>query len=212
MKKVMVAIVMLFVMAFSFNPCYADTMGLGGSGGVEKYAGVYVGPISSTLNGVAITGGAVCIEAPKTSYFGDSWKVNVSTVSPVNLSNSRLGNAGLATYQQVGWLMGQFAVNPGDVGEIQFAAWRLIDPAYIASHFTAAGRDIPLEDSYMSMAKAINPLMYDFTSVKIYTALDNHNQEFMSGGATQTPIPGTGFLLLSGFGMMYFVGNRKRNV
>jgi hypothetical protein len=192
----------------------ADTLGLGGTAGVPTYDGAYVGPISATFNGQGVSGGAMCIDPSKTSHFNSTWGVVVSTINPQNLTASRLGDAGLSTYQQVAWLLNATFTNPGETGEIQFAAWRLIDPVYIEKTYSPAGRDIAGENAWMLAAKSINPNLYDWKDVKIYTPTESYlkNQEFVSGHVNQTPIPGTAMLLFSGVSIMAFVGIRKRNV
>jgi hypothetical protein len=203
LRKMLSVIIVTLVLT---TACFADTIGLGGSGGVATYAGSYVGPIQGTFNGAPVAGGVVCNDFSTTSYFGTSWGVSLSTLDPVNLTNSMFGPSALGKYQQAGWLLGQIPGHSGQVGEIQFAIWRIFEPG---ASYPSGGRNIPLEDAWMKMAGSINPINYDFSSVKIYTAIDTRNQEFMSGAAA-APLPST-FLLVGAGGLLLLAGQRKRH-
>jgi hypothetical protein len=209
MKRIIfLGLLLVFIMTVSAN---ADTMGLTGNyGSIPKYAGSFVGPIESSFNGNNIPGGAMCIDAPSTSYFGSTWGVNVSTLQPLELTNSRYGVVGLFMYQEAAWLLGQIPGNAAQTGEIQFAAWRIFNPSYIDSHYPASTRNVLVEDFWLLAAANINPANYNWSDVKIYTPTEQFlsNQEFVSGGPSAVPIPGA--IMLMSAGLLRCVAYRRR--
>jgi hypothetical protein len=194
----------------------ADTVTLGGSSSVPTYAGVYVGPVGGTLNSASpIDGGIACLDIANTSYFGSTIGVDISTLQPENMTHARHGYdpAAILNYQKVGWLLGQIPSHSTDVGPIQFAMWKIFNPTYVDSYLTTNYPSaIPLVNSWLVLANAINPNNYDFSSVSIYTPTGSYssNQEFMSGGAVHTPVPASVLLLGSGLLGMGLVGFRRR--
>jgi hypothetical protein len=177
--------------------------------GVPQYAGAYVGPIGAAFDGAtAISGGIACVDVASTSYFGSTWGVNISTLDPLNMTNARQGSDGgaILKYEETAWLLGQIPSHSNQVGEIQFAMWRIFNQTAVDAHFASANRNITAENSWLAQAAAINPSNYDFSSVRIYTptAAYASNQEFMSGGASHVPLPPS--VLLLGTGILGLVG------
>lgn len=215
MRKILILGLCIAISLVAAISAMASTVTLGGSSGVPQYANVYVGPIGGTLDGTtAISGGIVCVDVADTSYFGATIGVTIGTLQPQNMTNARFGSTAEAIfkYEEAAWLLGQIPSHSSQVGELQFAAWRIFDQAYVTDHFTSANRNISIEDSWMAQAAAINPNNYDFSSVRIYTptAANASNQEFMSGGATTVPIPSA--LLLLGAGLVRLANYRRRKL
>ena len=216
MKKIMILGLCIALSLVAAISAMADTVTLGGSSGVPQYAGVYVGPLGATLDDTtAIGGGIACLSVGNTSYFGSTFGVNINTLQPLNMTTARYGSdaAAIFKYEEAAWLLGQIPTHSTQVGEIQFAMWRIFDQAYVTAHFTSADRNIAVEDSWLVQAAAINPINYDFSSVRIYTPTSAYalNQEFMSGGATPAPVsavPVTPTILLVGSGLVGLVGLR----
>jgi hypothetical protein len=213
MRKILIFGLCVAIALVAATAAMATTVTLGGSSGVPQYAGVYVGPIGGTLDGATeISGGIMCVDVASTSYFGSKIEVTISTLEPQDMKNARFGwdEKAIFKYEEAAWLLGQIPFNPNQVGELQFAVWRIFDQTYVDAHFKSAKRDIEAENSWMKMAAAINPKDYDFSSVCIYTPTADYknNQEFMSGGAAAVPVPSA--LLLLGAGLVRLVAYERR--
>jgi hypothetical protein len=210
MRRILFIGLCLAMSLVATSSAMADTFGLGSSY-MPLYNGVIVGPIGgSTLGGNPINGGATCNSPELTSYLGSSWSVNVSTLDPSNpnLGNTKYGLAGLTNYEEAAVLLGQIPSHTSEVGEIQFAIWRIFNPTYMKTKFGSATIG---EQTWMNWAAStiIVPGI-DYSSVRIYTALDNHNQEFISGvgiAPPHAPIPSAAWLL--GSGLLGLVGWRR---
>jgi len=220
MRKILITSLCLAILLVAAFSAMADTIALGSSSGVATYAGVYVGPIQGTLNGGEIWGGTTCVDIASNSYFGTSWDVDINTLQPLDLATARYGSDATAIfqYQRAAWLLGQMPDNPTQVGEIQFAMWRIFDQDYVNANFSTerTADQIAIEDHWLALAGAINPANYNFSLVKIYTPLTGYtsNQEFMSGipsSFTPVPVPPTVLLLGTGLVGLGFL-RRKRSL
>jgi hypothetical protein len=176
------------------------------SGSVPQFANTYVGPVGGTLDGTtAISGGIACVDIASTSFFGSTIGVTINTLQPLNMTTARYGSndAAILKYEEAAWLLGQIPshATPDQVGNIQFAIWRIFNNDYVNAHYTNfSDSDLAAQISWLEQAAAINPTLYDFSSVVIYTPTSAYasNQEFMSGAATHVPVPSTVLLLGSG--------------
>jgi hypothetical protein len=203
MKNIMIfslffALTLILAMSAS---AYSITIPVG-VGGMPIYGGQYVGPIAANLNGSPITGGITCTDFNSETYVPNftGFAVTVETLSPVNLADARFlsnNSSQLFKYEEAAWLNAQMHVgsNQSQIGEIQFAIWQLFASNALSG---ASAADITLEKEWLAKAAAINPSLYDFSSVRIYTPTNSSaNQEFISGGAVPTaPVPEPGTLLL----------------
>ena len=131
----------LLVFAMILVPfAYADgpvTMVFQGVNGAND-GQYYVSPYFATLNGQAVT--LFCDDILNEVNFGQTWQANVTNlgtaVNTDNFSQTRygsvagsavLGNPALA-YEEAAWLTTQFASNPGDLVNLQYALWDIMNP------------------------------------------------------------------------------------
>jgi hypothetical protein len=181
---------------------------------VGQYGGAYVGPIQGNITEYSQLG-FICNDYSTTTYVPTSYEVYVGTLSPDGLSKAKFGpdseypyhftnmTQAVNTYKEAAWLLGQMqpfveAKDVTNVGEIQFAIWRLFDP------LTPKDKG----QAWLDRASKINLDTLDYSSVRIYTPTTSVNQEFMTGAAAPVPIPPT--MLLLGAGLMGVGIMRKR--
>ncbi len=217
MKRILFVLCLILSLAAAI-PASADTLGILGISdinslvyGTTQYGNEYVGPIGSALNNTPITGGITCLDINTQTYVPTSFDVYVGSLSPVDLSHAKFATQpdDLFHYQEAAALLGQMASHPTQIGEIQFAIWRIFDPSATSGESVA---NVTIEDSWLTWAAGINVNSYDFSSVRIYTATNTNNQEFMSGAAVDpVPVPPTVFLMGSGLlGLGLLSWRRKR--
>jgi hypothetical protein len=195
MKKTYLTLIITgFILMFSANAGLAvDTINLLTLPSAT-YSGYYVGAIGGNLNG----GYAMkyyCDDFATTTYVPSSFAVAVSTLS--NLSQTKFGGApnAVSMYQQAGWLISQMESNPSQVGQIQFALWNV---------FNSSAPDPAGSADWLNAARSIDASKFNFSSVRVYTATNTVNQEFISGGATALPEPSVVFLLVFGLAGLGF--------
>jgi hypothetical protein len=217
MKKVAIACLCLTISLFMVTSASADILKIPGNvNEMVAYGGYYTGAIEANLNDVLIDGGIVCLDYNARTYVPNpGYEVYVSTLSPVDLSHAKFGSdsTALFKYQEAAWLLGQMAdpSHSTETGQISFAIWRIFTPSTLSG---ASAENISIENAWIKAAALINPADYDFSSVRIYTATDTLNQEFMSGmaiagtGGSVVPIPPAAWLL--GSGLIGLVAIRRR--
>ena len=131
----------LFVVAMILVPfAYADgpvTMVFQGVNGAND-GQYYVSPYYGTLNGQKVV--LFCDDILNEVHFGQTWQANVTNLATAvntnNFSQTRygsvvgsavLGNPAIA-YEEAAWLTTQFASNPGDLVNLQYALWDIMNP------------------------------------------------------------------------------------
>ncbi|MBA4419157.1 MAG: hypothetical protein C0392_14810 [Syntrophus sp. (in: bacteria)] len=175
---------------------------------VGTYGGYYVGPIQGNITGSAQTG-FICNDYITPTSVPNNFQVYVGTLSPVDLSHAKFATnpsytpEQLFKYQEAAWLLGQMkpfvaAHDTTNVGLIQFAIWSIFNPSTPDKG----------QGSWLTAASQINPNNLDFSSVRIYSATNTANQEFMSGSASPVPLPPSVLLLAPG--LLGLVVLRKR--
>ena len=161
----------------------------------------YVSPYYGTMGGQTVT--LFCDDILNEITFGQSWSANVTNLSTAvntnNFSQTRYGsvagslvlsNPALA-YEEAAWLTTQFASNPGDLVNLQYALWDIMNPGVrgngnsdVANWLLLASEDYgTINLSNFEIVTNVGPL-----------TLTGQEQEFI----VQTPEPGTLVLLICG--------------
>ena len=151
----------------------------------------YISPYTAVLNSTPVS--VFCVDPTHEAYFGSTWNVTVSNLTG-DLSATRLGNAGLAAYQEIAYLLFDTgymnaSTTTATRQAIQAAVW------YISNSSSAEGAN----NSWVAQAKALQAAGWqgiNFSNVSVLSDPQGVYQEFM----VQTPEPGT--LLLLGMGLI----------
>jgi len=161
----------------------------------------YVSPYSGTMNGQSVT--LFCDDITNGVTFGQQWWANVTNLATAvntnDFSQTRYGsvtgsavltNPALA-YQEAAWLTTQFASNPGDLVNLQYALWDIMNPG-------SRGADNLDVQNLLLLASqnygTINLNNFEVVTNVAPLALTGQVQEFI----VQTPEPGTLALLICG--------------
>jgi hypothetical protein len=194
---------LLIVGIFLVPSAYADgsvTMVFGTVNGASD-GQYYVSPYYGTMNGQPVT--LFCDDIINDVSFGQSWDANVTNlgtaVATNNFSQTRygsatgsavLGNPALA-YEEAAWLSAQFASNPGDLVNLQYALWDIMNPG-------ARGNGNADVQNWLQLAGknygTINLGNFEIVTNCGPLTLTGQVQEFL----VQTPEPGTLALLICG--------------
>ena len=194
----------LFVVGMMLVPfAYADgpvTMVFQGVNGAND-GQYYVSPYYGTLNGQTVT--LFCDDILNEVNFGQTWQANVTNLAAAvnanDFSQTRygsvagsavLGNPALA-YEEAAWLTTQFASNPGDLVNLQYALWDIMNPG-------ARGNGNLDVQNWLLLA-GLNYGTINLNNFEIVTnvgplTLTGQVQEFI----VPTPEPGTLALLICG--------------
>jgi hypothetical protein len=161
----------------------------------------YVSPYYGTMGGQTVT--LFCDDILNEISSGQSWSANVTNlgtaVNTNNFSQTRYGsvagslvlsNPALA-YEEAAWLTTQFASNPGDLVNLQYALWDIMNPG-------ARGNGNPDVANWLLLASedygTINLSNFEIVTNVGPLTLTGQEQEFI----VQTPEPGTLVLLICG--------------
>jgi hypothetical protein len=190
--------VMLVPFAYADGPVQMVFQSVNGANDGQYYVSPYYG----TMNGQTVT--LFCDDIINEVNFGQTWWANVTNLAtavntPNGFSQTRygsvtgsavLGNPALA-YEEAAWLTTQFASNPGDLVNLQYALWDIMNPG-------ARGSTDPDVQNWLLLASenygTINPDNFEIVTNCGPLTLTGQVQEFI----VPTPEPGTLALLLCG--------------
>ena len=162
----------------------------------------YVSPYYGTMNGQPVV--LFCDDIKNEISFGQTWTANVTNLGTAlstlgGFANTRYGgvagspvfsNAGIA-YEEAAWLTTQFASNPGDLVNLQYALWDIMNPGtYSNPDVTSWLNKAGMSSNYAS----INPDNFEIITNFGPLSLTGQEQEFI----VQTPEPSTLALLVFG--------------
>ena len=189
-------------------PAAADSVTLTGvSGNVQ--GGVYTSPYFLSINGgpdVAV----MCVDFDHHVTVGESWDATLTSMTG-DLSNTRLGASGFATYREEAWLYQQFLNGAASSGDINYAVWALTAP----DAMTSAGWSVGAQN-WFNLATTTDLTGFDSTMVKFTIITPNDlsgegPQEFLST-AVVVPTPEPGGLFLLGGGMLGLAGFARKKI
>jgi len=114
-------------------------------------------------------------------------------------------------YEEVAWLVTQFASHPGDYVSLQYALWNLMSPTNAsAGSLGFMGSDGITVAQWLAMAAAgytnINPANFQIVTNAGPLGYTGQVQEFI----VRTPEPATVLLLLVGIGAMFLFVSRRQ--
>src|SRR5712692_9737287 len=173
----------------------------------------YVSPYYGTMNGQSVT--LFCDDIINEVNFGQKWWANVTNLATAvntnNFSQTRygsvtgsavLGNPALA-YEEAAWLTTQFASKPGDLVNLQYALWDIMNPG-------ARGNGNADVQNWLLLASqnygTINLSDFGIVTNTGPLTLTGQVQEFI----IRTPEPGTLALLLCGMLVLAVFVSRQR--
>ena len=161
----------------------------------------YVSPYYGTLNGQTVT--LFCDDILNEVNFGQTWQANVTNLATAvntnNFSQTRygsvvgsavLGNPAMA-YEEAAWLTTQFASNPGDLVNLQYALWDIMNPGVRGSGNSDVQNWLLLASQNYGL---INLNNFEIVTNVGPLTLTGQVQEFI----VPTPEPGTLALLVCG--------------
>src|SRR5258708_12408743 len=112
--------------------------GVNGANDGQYYVSPYYGTMTSPTGTQTVT--LFCDDILNEVNFGQTWQANVTNLATAvntnNFSQTRygsvlgsavLGNPAMA-YEEAAWLTTQFASNPGDLVNLQYALWDIMNP------------------------------------------------------------------------------------
>ena len=129
---------MLVPFAYADGPVTMTFQGVNGANDGQYYVSPYYG----TLNNGTVTQTVTlfCDDILNEVNFGQTWQANVTNLATAvntnNFSQTRygsvvgsavLGNPAVA-YEEAAWLTTQFSSNPGDLVNLQYALWDIMNP------------------------------------------------------------------------------------
>jgi hypothetical protein len=193
----------LLVVAMILVPfAYADgpvTMVFQGVNGAND-GQYYVSPYYGTLNGQTVT--LFCDDIINEVNFEQTWQANVTNLATAvgtsDFSQTRYGGAAgslvvnpATAYKEAAWLTTQFASNPGDLVNLQYALWDIMNPDIRGSGDADVQKWLFLASQNYG---SINLDNFEIVTNVGPLTLTGQVQEFI----VQTPEPGTLALLVCG--------------
>ena len=161
----------------------------------------YVSPYTGTLNGQTVV--LFCDDIANEVSFNQQWQANVTNLGTAgatnNFSQTRYGGVSgsavysdpVMAYEEAAWLVSQFASNPNDLVNLQYALWDVMNP-------NSRGNNNLDVQNWLMMASedygSINPYNFEIVTNVGPLCLTGQVQEFI----VQTPEPATWALLLCG--------------
>jgi hypothetical protein len=165
----------------------------------------YVSPYFGTMNGQSVV--LFCDDILNEVNFNQTWHANVTNLGTAigasNFSQTRYGGVSTSAvfsnptvaYEEAAWLVTQFASNLGDLVNLQYALWDIMNPGVRGNGNSDVQNWLLLASQNYG---SINPNNFEIVTNCGPLTLTGQVQEFI----VQTPEPGTLALLLCGLLML----------
>lgn len=193
----------LVPLAKADGPVFMQFEGVNGANDGQYYVSPYYG----TMNGQQVV--LFCDDIINEVNFGETWSANVTNlgtaVSTNNFSQTRYGSVGSSqllssptvAYKEAAWLVTQFASHPGDLVNLQYALWDIMNPG--SSGYVNGVLNSDVQNWLLLASENYNNPSLNLNEYEIVTncgplQLTGQVQEFI----VYTPEPGTLALLLCG--------------
>lgn len=181
-------------------PAAADTITFTATGS-NSQGGFYTAPYFLSVNGGPNIA-AICVDFTHDVTVGESWDGSVTNLGSADLSSTRLGDSGFATYREEAWLYSQFLAGAAPSGDINFAVWALTSPSAMSSSGWTAGAQHWYDLATTTNLTSFDTAMVNFNVITPKDLTGTGPQEYI----VATPEPGglvligSGLLGLAGFG------------
>jgi hypothetical protein len=187
--------------AYADGPVTMVFQGVNGANDGQYYVSPYFGTMTTPTGTQTVT--LFCDDIINEVNFGQTWQANVTNLATAvntnNFSQTRygsvlgsavLGNPAMA-YEEAAWLTTQFASNPGDLVNLQYALWDIMNPGVRGN----GNADV---QNWLLLASqnygSINLSNFEIVTNVGPLTLTGQVQEFI----VPTPEPGTLALLICG--------------
>jgi hypothetical protein len=198
--------VALLAAPFAFadgGPVNMEFTGVNGANNGVYYVSPYFGvmnPGTSSAQTVVL----FCDDINNEVYIGENWTANVTNLGTAanttnGFANTRYGGVASSSvysnptmaYEEAAWLVSQFASNPTDYVNLQYALWDIMNPGTYWN--TDVGNWLSLAASNYS---SINPYNFEIITNVGPLKMTGQVQEFIT--MVPAPEPGTWAMLLCG--------------
>ena len=181
------------LMLIASGAAKADTVYVNGSFAFSDN-GNGIPPYGGTLNGQSES--FYCVDFSTPIWGGESWQVNITSLSGSDFSHTRLGNK--TTYLEMAWLITQMlgATTNSQKAMFQYAIWS----------FTGGPNPYNSNSALIAAALAAVEGGFNGQGWEILTPTGSAGQEFL----VFVSEPGEFLMLLIGLGVLVFVARGKR--
>jgi hypothetical protein len=196
----LVVAMILVPFAYADGPVTMVFQGVNGANDGQYYVSPYYGTLTDQTGTHTVT--LFCDDILNEVNFGQTWQANVTNLATAvgtsDFSQTRYGGAAgslvvnpAMAYKEAAWLTTQFASNPGDLVNLQYALWDIMNPDIRGSGNADVQKWLFLASQNYG---SINLSNFEIVTNVGPLTLNGQVQEFI----VPTPEPGTLALLVCG--------------